>query len=166
MFGISQLGGGAARLPGVAQRDAFRQPGGREAIDRRRAEQRRRRAGDLAQHDVEPAIAADHRVARERDRIEAEAPVERAGLDRGVVHHVPLAAQLRGAELVGDVRGPVADLGQLEVRFGLDAGPEGQQRMVPVGIVELVVLRVAVVEHEGGLDRDVGVGLGESRPSA
>ena len=29
--------------------------------------------------------------------------------------HVPFGAQLDGAELVGDVRGPVADFGELEV---------------------------------------------------
>ena len=162
-IGNQPLRRSARRLARIAEREQLAECGRNLiAVDGVGTERAGRRTGDGAQHQVRSAIAADRRVALERDAVEIETTVHAAELQRIAFGDVPFGPQLRGAELIGDGGRAIADFGELEVRRIGDARAEAEQRRAAVGVIELVALRVAIVEHDGGFHRNVGGRLREA----
>src|SRR3546814_5273994 len=64
--------------------------------------------------------AAINAVATIADRLEIEPAIERAAREPEPVSDLPFEIERGGAELVGDVRGPITELGELERRGIVD----------------------------------------------
>src|SRR3546814_9030060 len=72
--------------------------------------------------------AAINAVATIADRLEIEPAIERAAREPEPVSDLPFEIERGGAELVGDVRGPITELGELERRGIVDPRAEHQDR--------------------------------------
>src|SRR3546814_15432607 len=88
--------------------------------------------------------AAINAVATIADRLEIEPAIERAAREPEPVSDLPFEIERGGAELVGDVRGPITELGELERRGIVDPRAEHQQRALHVAIIEAVAGRVEI----------------------
>src|SRR3546814_18604311 len=100
--------------------------------------------------------AAINAVATIADRLEIEPAIERAAREPETISDLPFEIERGGAELVGDVRGPITELGELERRGIVEPRGEHQQRAIHVSIIETVADTVGFLQHHRGTDRNTG----------